>query len=105
MAGMSTTMMMQFMPLLEETKMDMCTELMEISMPIFKDMTVIMLMALVRMFESEHYEGIKQMKNRYLALLRGYVQENTKNAVGFDMQQVIKCFNALPKFYKIFKEM
>ena len=98
-------MMMQFMPLLEETKMEMYTELMNIVMPIFKDRTVIMLMALVRLFESENDESIKRMRNRFYTLLEGYVQETTKNDVGFDMQHVNKCFNILPKFYKIFKDM
>ena len=36
-SGMSITKMMQFMPLLEETKMEMYTELMACTMPIFKD--------------------------------------------------------------------
>ena len=98
-------MMMQFMPLLEETKMEMYTELMEIVMPIFKNRTVIMLMALVRLFESENDESIKRMKNRFLALLEGCVQETTKNDVGFYMQHMNKCFDILPKFYKIFEDM
>ena len=98
-------MMMQLMPLLEETKMEMCTELMDIMMPMFKDRTVIMLMALVRLFESENDESIKRIKNRFLNILEVHVQETTKNDVGFDMQLVNKCFNTLPKFYKIFKDM
>ena len=85
--------------------MEMCTELMEIMMPIFKDRMVIILMALVRLFESENDESIKRIRNRFQNLLEGYVQETTKNNVGFDMQLVTKCFNVLPKFYRIFKDM
>ena len=85
--------------------MEMYTELMEIVMPIFKNRTVIMLMALVRLFESENDESIKRMKNRFLSLLEGCVQETTKNDVGFYMQHMNKCFDILPKFYKIFEDM
>ena len=45
--------------------MDMYTELMEIMMPIFKDRMVIILMALVRLFESENDESIKRIRNRF----------------------------------------
>ena len=98
-------MMMQFMPLLEETKMEMYTQLMDITMPIFKDRTVIILMVLITVFDNESDESVKRIKNGFLTLLKRYLKENTKNNVDFDMQNVIKCFNTLPKFYKIFKEM
>ena len=83
----------------------MYTEMMSIAMPIFKDRTVITLMALVRLFASENDESIKRMRNRFYTLLEGYVQETTKNDVGFDMQHVNKCFDILPKLFKIFKDM
>jgi len=104
-SGMSVTMMMQFMPLLEETKMEMYTQLMDITMPIFKDRTVIILMVLITVFDNESDESVKRIKNGFLTLLKRYLKEHTKNNVDFDMQNVIKCFNTLPKFYKIFKEM
>ena len=97
--------MMQFMPLLEETKMEMFTELMSCTMPIFKDRSVLILMVLITVFDLESDESVKRIKNGFLTILRRYLQEHTKNDVDFDMQNVMKCITALPRVYKIFKEM
>ena len=102
---MSITMMIQFMPLLEETKLEMYTELMLVAMPIFKDKTVLILMVLITIFDLECNESVKRLRNGYLAMLRRYLMENTKNDVEFDMQSILKCIRALPKIYKIFTDM
>jgi hypothetical protein len=102
---MSIHKMMQFMPLLEETKMEMFTELMDCSKPIFKDRSVLILMVLITVFDLETDESVKRIKNGFLTILRRYFQEHSKNDVDFDMQNVMKCISALPRFYKIIKEM
>ena len=61
-SGMSITKMMQFMPLLEETKMEMYTELMACTMPIFKDRTVLILMVLITVFDLESDESVKRIR-------------------------------------------
>ena len=104
-SGMSITMMMQFMPLLEETKLEMYTELIACSTSIFKDKTVLILMVLITVFDLESDESVKRIRNGFLSILRRYLEENTKNDAEFDMQNIIKCIKALPRVYKIFKEM
>ena len=97
-------MMIQFMPWLEETKLELYTELMHVEVPIFKDKTVIILMILITVFDQESDKRVKRMQNQFLTILKGYLKENTKNSVDFDIQNVMRCISALPKFYNIFKE-
>ena len=104
-SGMSITMMMQFMPLLEETKLEMYTELMNCTMAVFKDKTVMILMVLITIFDLESDVQIKRLRDSYLIILKRYLVENTKNDADFDMKNILKCIKALPKVYKIFMDM
>ena len=98
-------MMMQFMPLLEETKLEMYTELMNCTMAVFKDKTVLILMVLITIFDLESDDQIKRIRDSYLLILKRYLEENTKNDSDFDMKNILICIKALPKVYKIFKDM
>ena len=102
---MSITMMMQFMPLLEETKLEMYTELMNCTMAVFKDKTVLILMVLITIFDLESDDQIKRIRDSYLLILKRYLEENTKNDAEFDMKNILKCIKAMPKVYKIFMGM
>jgi len=104
-SGMSLSMVMQFMPLLEETKLELYTEFMGLTLPIFKDTTVITLMLLITIFDHEGNVRVKQIKNGFLAILHGYLQEHTVNFDDFDMQNITRCITALPRVYRIFKEI
>ena len=97
--------MMEFMPLLEETKLEMYTELMSCTMPIFKDRTVLILMVLITVFDLDSDKSVKLINNGFMNILLRYLQEHTKNDVDFDMQNILKCITALPRLHKMFKEM
>ena len=85
--------------------MEMYTELMACTMPIFKDRTVLILMVLITVFDLESNESVKRIKNGFLTILCRYLQEHGLNDVDFDMQNIINCISALPRVYKLFKEM
>ena len=85
--------------------MDMFTELMACTMPIFKDRSVLILMVLITVFDLEGVESVKRIQNGFLTILIRYLQEHTKNDVDFDLRHVMKCISALPRIYKIFQEM
>ena len=104
-SGISLSMLMQFMPLLEETKLELYTEFMGLTFPIFKDKTVITLMLLITVFDHESDERVKRIRNGFLSILHGYLQDHTQNYVDFDMQNIIRCITALPRVYRIFKEL
>ena len=93
------------MPLPEETKLKLFLEIMACSMPIFKDKTVIILMILITVFDLDSDETVKRIKNRFLNILKNYLDEHTMNEVGFDMQNINKCISALLSINRIFKEM
>ena len=96
---------MQFMPLLEETKLELYTEFMGLTMPIFKDKTVITLMHLITVFDHKTDKRVKCIRNGLLSILHGYLQEHTINLVDFDMKNIIRSITALPRVYTIFKEL
>ena len=62
-------------------------------------------MILITMFDLDSDETVKRIKNRFLNILTNYLGEHTKNDVGFDMQNINKCINALLSINRIFKEM
>ena len=104
-SGISIMKIMQFMSISDEKKLGMFTQLAGFSLPIFKDRTVLILMFLITVFDLESDDSVTRLRNGFLTILRRYLQEQTKNDVEFDMQNIIKCIKALPRVYKIFKEM
>ena len=104
-SGIPFTMMMQFMPLLEETKLEMYTELMNCTMAVFKDKTVLILIVLITIFDLQSDDRINRIRDSYLIILKRYLVKNTKNNADFDMKNILKCIKTLPKVYKIFKDM
>ena len=95
-AGMSLMKVMQFMPISEETKFGMYTKLAESSMPLFKDRTIFILMVLLTVFDLESDETVTKLRNRFLSILRRYLEDNTKNFVDFDIERIVKCTKTLP---------
>ena len=97
--------MMDFMPMLEETKLEMYIEMTACTMPIFKDRTVLILMVLITVFDLDSDDTVKCVHNMFLNILRRYLEEHTKNEVDFEMKNIQNCITALPRVYKIFKGM
>ena len=62
-------------------------------------------MVLITVFDLESDESVKRIKNGFLTILRRYLQEHGLNDVDYDMQNIINCITALPRVYKLFKEM
>ena len=87
--------------MLEETKLELFTELECLTLPIFKDKSVITLMLLITVFDHESDERVKQIRNGFLSLLHVYLKEHTQNDVALDMQNIIRCVTALPRVLRI----
>ena len=104
-SNINYSMVMQFMPLPEETKLEMYIEIMSYSKPIFKDKTVIILMILISVFDLEGDQSVKRIKSGFFGILRGYLEEHTNNDVEFEMKNIAQCINGLPKLNNIFKDM
>ena len=94
---------MQFMPISEETKLGMFTQLAGFSLPIFKDRTVLIPMVLITVFDLESDDSVTRLRNGFLTILRRYLEENTNNNVEFDMNNIIKCTKALPAIHGVLR--
>ena len=97
--------MMRYIPLPEELKVEMYGELFACCMPIFQDRTVFVLMVLIVIFDQEGSEDIRMLKQRFITILRRYLEENTQNDVLYDMQNIFKCIKRLPELLRIFRRM
>ena len=62
-------------------------------------------MVLITVFDLESDESVKRIKNGFLTILCRYLQEHGLNDVDYDMQNIINCITALPRVYKLVKEM
>ena len=98
-------MVMQFMPLLEETKLELYTEFMGLTLPLLKDKTVITLMLLITVFDLESDERVKRINNVFLSILQRYLEEHTVNTVSSDMQNIVRCSSALPRLGRLLSEL
>ena len=97
--------MMQYMPLPEEMKLEMFTQLISCCMPIFRDRTVLIFMLLLAVFDQDGEKQIENIRENLLSVLSRYLQEKTKNDVSFDIQNIIKCVETLPRLLRIFLDM
>ena len=94
---------MQFMPIPEETKYGMYTQLAESSMPVFKDRTVFIMMVLLTVFDLGSDENVRKLRTRFLSILRTYLEENTNNYVDYDLERIIKCTKSMSTIHKILR--
>jgi len=102
--GLTFSQMMQFMPLLEETKIEMYSELVECQMPILRDKNIIILMIIITVFDLDSVPSVRSIKNFFINILRTYIAEKSANNPEFEMCNVQKCFSTLPKIHAIFKD-
>ena len=91
------------MPIPEETKYGMYTQLAESSMPLFKDRTIFILMVLLTVFDLESDENVRKLRTRFVSILRRYLDENTKNNVEYDLERIIKCTKSTSTIHKILR--
>ena len=103
--GMPFNIMMQYMPLPEEMKLEMFKELLPCCMPIFNDRTVLIFMLLLAIFDQEGDRSIMNIKESLLAILTRYLKEKTKSDASLDLQNIIKCVETLPRLLRIFLDM
>ena len=104
-SGMSFSVMMQLMPMLEKTKLELHTEMANLSIPIFRDKIVIILMILITVFEDESDQSVRLLKNQLLLLLKRHVKKQTKNNFYVDMKNVSKCIKYLKSMFKIINKV
>ena len=83
----------------------MFKELLPCCMPIFRDSTVFIFMLLLAVFDQDGDTSITNIKENLLSILSRYLQENTKNDVSLDIQNIIKCVESLPRLLRIFLDM
>ena len=102
---MNFSQMMQFMPMLEETKMEMYEALCECTFPILRDKNVIILMILIIVFQSELDPSVCQLQTFFFEILRSYVEKHTKNDAQYDLSNINICIRALPRIQKLMGEM
>ena len=100
--------MMQFIPLPEHLKLEMYKSLYPNCMPIFQDRTVLILMVLLVMC-GEEGEGpchgtVAKIRKSIQQMLARYLQKTAKNYVTFEMQNIAKCIETLPRLARIFSE-
>ena len=96
---------MHFMPLSEESKLELYTDLLEWTMPVFQDRTILSLMILLSIFDLEFDDKIKQIRNYFFIILRCYLESKRNQCADFDMNSIIGCISSLPKIHTIFKNM
>ena len=77
--GLTFSQMMQFMPLLEETKIEMYSELVECQMPILRDKNIIILMIIITVFDLDSVPSVRRIKNFFINILRTYIAEKSAN--------------------------
>ena len=103
--GMPFNILMLYMPLPEEMKLELFKELFPCCMPIFRDSDVFIFMLLLAVFDRDGDRSITNIKDNLLSILSRYLQEKTKNDVSFDIQNIIKCVESLPRLLRIFLDM
>ena len=103
--GMPFNIMMQYMPLSEEMKLEMFKEMLPCCMPIFRDRTVFIFMLLLAVFDQDGDKSITIIKDNLLSILSRYLREKTTNNVSFDVQNIMKCVETLPRLLRIFLDM
>ena len=103
--GMPFNIMMQYMPLPEEMKLEMFKEMLPCCMPIFRDRTVFIFMLLLAVFDQDGDKSITIIKDNLLSILSRYLREKTTNNVSFDVQNIMKFVETLPRLLRIFLDM
>ena len=102
---MPFNIMMQYMPLPEEKKLEMFKELLPCCMPIFNDRIVLIFMLLLAVFDQDGDKSIMNIRESLLAILTRYLQEKTKSDASIDLQNIIKCVKTLPRLLRIFLDL
>ena len=97
--------MLQYMPLPEDTKFEMVKTLLSCCQHIFSDITVIIFMLLLTIFDQDGDKHVGNIRQHLLSKLSLYLQENSDNHVSLDLHSIIKCIKTLPRMLRILLEM
>jgi len=100
--GVGYNTMMMYLQLTEQKKVELYGELFASCMPIFQDRSVIVLMVLIIIFDQESSEDIRMFKQRFITILRSYLEKNAHYDVFLDMQNIVKCIKRLSELLRIF---
>ena len=96
---------MQYMPLSEEKRLELFKELLEWTMPVFQDRTILLLMILLSIFDLENDENVKRVRKYVLSILRCYLQSKRKECLDVDMNNIMGCIKSLQKVLMVFKNI
>ena len=97
--------MLQYMPMRDDTKFEMLKTLLSCCRHIFSDITVIIFMLLLTIFDQDGDKQVENIRQHLLSKLSLYLQENSDNHVSFDLHSIIKCIKTLPRMLRILLEM
>ena len=101
MDGMPFYIMMQHMPISEDMKLEMLTELLTCYRPIFRDQTVLIFMVLLAVFDEPENKAISSIKDHLLSLLGTYLKDKEYVGCG-EMKNIMDCIKTLPRLLNIF---
>merc|ERR550519_848219 len=96
---------MNYLPLPEETKLEVFKELMSCCDPIFKDRTVFIILFLISLFDQDQNQNIRQIKENLFSMLVRYLEEKSNCDVFIEMQNINRCLKTLPRLLEIFTHM
>ena len=102
-SGMPLTMVIQFMPLTEERKLEMLSELLKQSKPIFQDKTIMVLMLLIAVFDLENNETVRRVQRHIQRMLNCYLEEKNKNCSDVYMASIMNCVSDLSQMLEFFQ--
>ena len=103
--GIPFNIMVNFMPLPEEMKLEMFKELMPCCMPIFRDRTVLIFMLLLAIFDQDGDNSIARIKDTLLSILRKYLEQKSEIDALSNIHTIINCVRTLPRLLRIFLDM
>eukprot|EP00092_Neocalanus_flemingeri_P027141 GFUD01029433.1.p1 GENE.GFUD01029433.1~~GFUD01029433.1.p1 ORF type:complete len:660 (+),score=109.72 GFUD01029433.1:54-1982(+) len=103
-SGLPLNKMIQFIPLPEEMKLELYKSLYDNCMPVFQDRTVLILLVLIVICDMEGHSSVTRIRQNVYSMLERYLQKTTKNYLNFEMQNIDKCIETLPRLAKLFCE-
>ena len=74
-------------------------------MPILRDRTVLIFMLLLAVFDHDNDDSLKNIKQNIFSIFTSHLIEKSANDASYDMQNINKCVETLPRLLKIFFNM
>jgi len=105
-AGVPLNRMLQYIPLSEELKLDVYKYMYHSCAPIFKDRTVFILLSIIVICGNESHPAVTKIRQNIASMLTRYLEKQSKGKdyANFEMQNIAKCIENLPRLAQIFSD-